>query len=121
MKKGFMITAGGCVLALFCFVFASLVVTGLQGKETVSTQAAEQRRAALAVEQIPETWPTPLYLVREYAGCVAVFMRPDYDNPVSVTDIMAVTLRRSDRECLKAGIPVENEEELAHLLEDYAP
>lgn len=62
--------------------------------------------------------PTPLYVVREYRGFVAVFSQnntvPDY-----VTDTPVQYLPLQDQSSLAEGISLYSETALDSLLEDY--
>ena len=59
----------------------------------------------------------PGYIVGSAEGKVAVFP-PDGGDPVKMTDIELKTLPGADRNALEDGIFVENDEELARILED---
>lgn len=58
------------------------------------------------------------YLLRDDGGRIALF-RPDEEEPVQVYDIYTHLLPQEDVLSLQQGIPVENEEQLLRLLEDF--
>ncbi len=53
-----------------------------------------------------------------YRGYLALFVGTE-ETPYETYDVMARTLPEADRARLVAGIPVESEEELRRLLEDF--
>ena len=58
------------------------------------------------------------YFLRESGGYVAVYAGGRGKDPLQVTGIETVNLRRTDRLLLKQGIPVTDSGELLQLLED---
>ena len=59
-----------------------------------------------------------LYTVGEQNGMVAVFSGSD-GRLIELTDYPVAALPSADREALSIGIPVDSDEELAMLMEDY--
>ena len=55
----------------------------------------------------------------DYQGKIAVYSSMEAQTPQYVTDFDTAVLPRQDREMLKEGIGLRNEEELQMLLEDY--
>ncbi|NLY43191.1 MAG: hypothetical protein GX066_04325 [Clostridiaceae bacterium] len=79
-----------------------------------------EKKVILSME-IDEQCPNHYY-VKEYNGKVALF----YQKPVNgqdfiryIDEINLYLLRQDDREKIKEGIPVNSDEELAQLLEDF--
>ena len=58
------------------------------------------------------------YFLRDDAGRVAVYEGRRSREPLAVTAIETSNLRTADRTLLRQGIPVEDGDELLHLLED---
>ena len=58
------------------------------------------------------------YVVMAYYGKIAVFNPNHLNTPLTVTDININTLRDSDRRMLADGIRLNDEAEVAQLLED---
>ena len=58
------------------------------------------------------------YLLREDAGLIALF-RPGQEEPVRVYELYTHLLPQEDVLSLQKGIPIESEEQLARLLEDF--
>ena len=58
------------------------------------------------------------YILRDSAGYVAVFDGPRSREPLQITRIETAGLRGTDRQLLKKGISVSDEDELLLLLED---
>ena len=62
------------------------------------------------------------YIVKEYNGKIGIF----YQTPVNgqqikqIIDVNINNFRQEDRELLQQGIPVESDEELAGIIEDYS-
>jgi hypothetical protein len=94
-------------------------------------RAAEPPRASTPTPrpEAPEPAPAPespaparpAYVVRAQGGQVAVYRADEPDEPVEITDIRVASLREFDQRQLELGIPVQGEEALARLLEDFAP
>ena len=59
-----------------------------------------------------------LYTVGEINGMIAVFSGSD-GCLIKITDYPISSLPIADREALNTGIPVDSDEELAMLMEDY--
>ena len=62
--------------------------------------------------------PTEGYVIMAYYGKIAVFNPNHLNTPLAVTDININTLRDSDRRMLADGIRLNDEAEVAQLLED---
>ncbi len=73
--------------------------------------------AAAPAEKVESAAETPGYIVGSAEGKVAVFP-PDGGDPVKMTEIELKSLPRADRSALENGIFVENDDELARILED---
>lgn len=58
------------------------------------------------------------YLLRDDGGRIALF-RPGEEEPVEVYDLYTHLLPQEDVLSLQKGIPVESEEQLLRLLEDF--
>lgn len=58
------------------------------------------------------------YLLRDNGGRIALF-RPGEEEPVEVYEIYTHLLPQEDVLSLQKGIPVESEEQLLRLLEDF--
>jgi hypothetical protein len=90
-------------------------------------RAAEPPRTGAPTPRPEPPDPTPAapvqsaYVVRAQDGQVAVFRADAPDEPVEITDIRIASLREFDQRQLEQGIPVQGEEALARLLEDFAP
>ena len=65
-----------------------------------------------------ETSSAAPYLLKDHGGRLAVFA-PGADEPLQVYDIYTHLLPEQDVAALQKGIPVESEERLARLLEDF--
>ena len=98
------------LLALFSA--AALLMSG------AAAYSLEEKEVPAATPQPVETAPVPAYLVRELNGCIAVFSGDGADL-LRRTDYPAAALPLADRQGLEAGIPVDSDEALAMLLEDY--
>ncbi|WP_458862381.1 BofC C-terminal domain-containing protein [Acidaminobacterium chupaoyuni] len=62
---------------------------------------------------------SPLYILRDYNGKIAVFPSFDAQTPNFVTDFDVAALPQQDRQYLAEGIPLKTAEELQQILEDY--
>ena len=58
------------------------------------------------------------YIIKEYDGKIGVY-KAEEKNPFQVIDIPVYLLPPYDKTELQSGIPVENEEKLQQILEDY--
>lgn len=62
--------------------------------------------------------PAALYTVGEWNGQLAVYVR-EKTEPEQVYDVYITTLPEEEQRRLQQGVPVEDEETLLRLLEDY--
>lgn len=58
------------------------------------------------------------YFLGNYGGYIALFPSEKAD-PVEIFPYKVSSLPPADQEKLHAGIPIETEQELVHILEDY--
>jgi len=86
--------------------------------ETVSTASAASAESLSGQSSAVES-RAPAYLIGEYQGNVAVF-RFGETKPVQILETPLSVLPEEDRRLLQKGIPVETEEELISILEDYS-
>ncbi len=63
--------------------------------------------------------PLPRYTIGDWQGQVAVFEGDDH-YPKQVLDVHTGTLPIAEQQQIQAGIPVEDEEQLWALIEDYS-
>ena len=70
-------------------------------------------------QQVPVPQPSYRFIVRDFAGKIAVYQANQSATPQYITDFDTAALPLQDREDLKKGIGVANDEELQMLLEDY--
>lgn len=84
----------------------------------LAAMAASVVMGTLAVT-VPETRAaeTEGYIVKSWCGKVAVYSTGGAE-PVETTDIELKNLPSADRKQLEAGIFIQNDEELAQILED---
>lgn len=58
------------------------------------------------------------YMLKDYNGRLAVY-QPGGDSPIKIYEVYTYLLPETDTESLRAGILVNNEQELDRLLEDF--
>ena len=107
-KKGFFIAACGFFLMLGVF----------SGGLTNLIASPQTSAPTLAHNTVPST-PAPKYLLKLHGETLAVFDPDTPTVPTRLTEIHAASLRHYDREQLRVGVLVFDEEELLMLLEDY--
>lgn len=89
--------------------------------EAASSDAGEDASGAeeaSGTEDASASGRTPLYLLGEWEGSVALF-EPGGSEPLRVYDAAVAALPAEVRERLRQGIPLYDEEERDRLLEDY--
>lgn len=131
MAKRLMMTLGLVIAAILLGLGLSMLEASRTLKITVPSTypAAEQttdapKPAAPAPQSRQEAsspGPAPIttgYLLREHEGRIAVF-REGAKTPELIFDVYTRMLPEPDRAALKAGIAVQDYEELTRLIEDY--
>ena len=103
-----------CVLGSSALLMGTAAVRQLSSAPSPVLIAAAETAAA---EPLPAS-PAPTYLVREADGWVAVFSG-DGSELLRMTDSRVSALPQGDRQRLRDGIPVSDDQSLAMLLEDY--
>lgn len=71
-----------------------------------------------SVAPAPGSAPAAPYVLKDHGGKLAVFA-PEGGEPLQVYDVYTHLLPESDVAALRQGIPVESEERLDRLLEDF--
>lgn len=92
--------------------------------DMASGPSVQQAADVIAISPTPLASPTPTiksYIVKEYAGKVAVYkMTSDGQTTLSsLIDIDTASLPGSDQKKLKEGIVLTRQEDMLQLLEDY--
>ena len=106
---------GGLVSVSLAMGMAALVSSRPEGASPLQTVSHQSQK----VEVQPVEKALYQYVVRDYQGKIAVYSSMEAQTPQYVTDFDTAVLPRQDREMLKEGIGLRNEEELQVLLEDY--
>jgi len=105
----------GRAISLFTAASAALIMTVSAALSLSNTDTAPPA-------PLPASAGAPaeysLYTVGEENGMVAVFSGSD-GSLIELTDYPVAALPIADREALSIGIPIDSDEELAMLMEDY--
>lgn len=100
------------LIRLVCVLGAAAIFMG--GAAALSRRPAEVFETAA-----PAKVQNSKYIVREYMGMIAVFSGEDENKILTLTDYPVSVLPKADRESLSEGIAINDDKELAMLLEDY--
>ena len=85
---------------------------------SIAVIAVNALSSATGADAQKEDVVTPLYLIKDYNGQIAVF-KYNSDIPQEVLSARTAGLPEFDKIALKTGIPVYSESELARILEDF--
>ena len=96
----------------FCAIISGWIVPSVQKTVLALYEQMEEESKA-------ESRESPLWLVMEYNGKVAVFS-PGSVTPVQILETPVAVLPEADRQMLTEGIRAWSDEELQTLLEDYS-
>ncbi|MCX7614673.1 MAG: hypothetical protein N2Z65_02820 [Clostridiales bacterium] len=114
-RYGYLLAATLMVAALLCTAALLMMlpkeISAPASQPIVAKQAQENKETTSQQKE--------KYIMKLYNGALAVFDAENPSKPQYITDIDERTLRDTDREAFKKGIPVYSDEELASLLEDY--
>lgn len=100
------------LIRLVCVLGAAAIFMG--GAAALSRRPSEVFEASA-----PAKVQSSKYIVREYMGMIAVFSGEDENKILNLTDYPVSVLPEADRESLSKGIAINDDQELAMLLEDY--
>jgi hypothetical protein len=139
MRKSVLFITAVAAFSIMTLSAISLALSYGGEAETLAQLSAQENHARAAEPprvstptprpEAPEPTPAPdplvpteaAYVVRAQGGQVAVYRADAPDVAVEITDIRVASLREFDQRQLEQGIPVQGEEALARLLEDFAP
>ena len=106
---------GGLISVSLAMGMAALVSSRPEEASPLQTVSHQSQK----VEVQPVEKALYQYVVRDYQGKIAVYSSMESLTPQYVTDFDTAVLPLKDREMLKEGIGLRNQEELQMLLEDY--
>ena len=114
-KEVFSMIKRGRAISLFTAASAALIMTVSAALSLSNTDTAPPAPLPASAGAPAEC---SLYTVGEENGMVAVFSGSD-GSLIELTDYPVAALPIADREALSIGIPIDSDEELAMLMEDY--
>ena len=103
---------------IFFTLITSVTISGFIVICTLGQSLREQRAEAKAANQ-PRELERVECIVREYNGRIGVF-RGEAEQPYRIIDFNFSLLSEYDREQLREGIIMENEEMLKKFIEDFS-
>ena len=105
---------------VFIFIAALFLVLALYGSiSVINAGRVEVKEAEYKIT--PDDNIKDIYLVKEYLGGIGVYLKSDEEYVLSkILNTQVLSLPDADREALKEGIYISDEEKLIMLLEDYS-